>query len=178
MWPKNGRLVPEDIHIRLRSMVVCRGRSSQGAAIGSGWRLHSGNLAELQALGTSQVWWGDVAPHHRHPHALNRFELSPRMREACLIVKTHLGHPGAAKSKEVVSGILGWDGVPSPCQHPQSWPYSERGRQSLAQHLPPKYNPLLQVLSRNPKTHVDSAQAMLSMCLGNSGSCLHPPPLE
>lgn len=29
------------------------------------------------------------------------------MREACLIVKTHLGHPGAAKSKEVVSGALG-----------------------------------------------------------------------
>lgn len=25
------------------------------------------------------------------------------MREACLIVKTHLGHPGATKSKEVVS---------------------------------------------------------------------------
>ncbi|NWI05812.1 KANK3 protein, partial [Tichodroma muraria] len=40
--------------------------------------------------GTSQVWWGDAAPH---PHALHRFELSPRMREACLIVKTHLGHP-------------------------------------------------------------------------------------
>ncbi|NXK75492.1 KANK3 protein, partial [Amazona guildingii] len=32
-----------------------------------------------------------------------RFELSPRMREACLIVKTHLGHPGATKSKEVLS---------------------------------------------------------------------------
>ncbi|NXO76465.1 KANK3 protein, partial [Sitta europaea] len=29
----------------------------------------------------------------KHPHALHRFELSPRMREACLIVKTHLGHP-------------------------------------------------------------------------------------
>ncbi|NXR81704.1 KANK3 protein, partial [Pycnonotus jocosus] len=26
-------------------------------------------------------------------HALHRFELNPRMREACLIVKTHLGHP-------------------------------------------------------------------------------------
>ncbi|XP_030365229.1 KN motif and ankyrin repeat domain-containing protein 3 isoform X2 [Strigops habroptila] len=35
-----------------------------------------------------------------------KFELSPRMREACLIVKTHLGHPGATKSKEVVSGVL------------------------------------------------------------------------
>ncbi|NXQ80950.1 KANK3 protein, partial [Nyctibius grandis] len=37
----------------------------------------------------------------KHTRALPRFELSPRMREACLIVKTHLGHPGATKSKEV-----------------------------------------------------------------------------
>ncbi|NXC97980.1 KANK3 protein, partial [Certhia familiaris] len=43
--------------------------------------------------GEGTFWWGDVAPHCRHPHALHRFELSPRMREACLIVKTHLGHP-------------------------------------------------------------------------------------
>ncbi|NWI87274.1 KANK3 protein, partial [Pitta sordida] len=48
---------------------------------------------------------GDAAPHHRHPCALPRFELSPRMREACLIVKTHLGHPGATKSKEVVTPL-------------------------------------------------------------------------
>ncbi|NWX70097.1 KANK3 protein, partial [Alca torda] len=39
----------------------------------------------------------------KHPRALPRFELSPRMREACLIVKTHLGHPGATKSKEVLA---------------------------------------------------------------------------
>lgn len=32
-----------------------------------------------------------------------KFELSPRMREACLIVKTHLGHPGATKSKEALA---------------------------------------------------------------------------
>ncbi|NXS33117.1 KANK3 protein, partial [Pomatostomus ruficeps] len=32
-------------------------------------------------------------PQRGHAHALHRFELSPRMREACLIVKTHLGHP-------------------------------------------------------------------------------------
>ncbi|XP_040393709.1 KN motif and ankyrin repeat domain-containing protein 1-like isoform X2 [Cygnus olor] len=32
-----------------------------------------------------------------------KFELSPRMREACLIVKTHLGHPGATKSKEALT---------------------------------------------------------------------------
>ncbi|KFP80530.1 KN motif and ankyrin repeat domain-containing protein 3, partial [Acanthisitta chloris] len=43
---------------------------------------------------------GAPAPHHS-PRAPPRFELSPRMREACLIVKTHLGHPGASKSKEV-----------------------------------------------------------------------------
>ncbi|NXA42545.1 KANK3 protein, partial [Eudromia elegans] len=35
-----------------------------------------------------------------------KFELSPRMREACLIVKSHLGHPGAAKSKELTSSSL------------------------------------------------------------------------
>ncbi|NWX37063.1 KANK3 protein, partial [Notiomystis cincta] len=38
--------------------------------------------------------WGDTVPHLRNPHALHRFELSPRMREACLIVKMHLGHAG------------------------------------------------------------------------------------
>ncbi|XP_072213616.1 KN motif and ankyrin repeat domain-containing protein 3 isoform X2 [Excalfactoria chinensis] len=32
-----------------------------------------------------------------------KFELSPRMREACLIVKTHLGHPTATKSKEALA---------------------------------------------------------------------------
>ncbi|OPJ77583.1 KN motif and ankyrin repeat domain-containing protein 3 isoform A [Patagioenas fasciata monilis] len=37
------------------------------------------------------------------PEVKEKFELSPRMREACLIVKTHLGHPGATKSKEVLA---------------------------------------------------------------------------
>ncbi|KAM4883820.1 KN motif and ankyrin repeat domain-containing protein 3 [Sylvia borin] len=37
------------------------------------------------------------------PEVKEKFELNPRMREACLIVKTHLGHPGAAKSKEVLA---------------------------------------------------------------------------
>uniref|UniRef100_A0A8B9MMY1 KN motif and ankyrin repeat domains 3 n=1 Tax=Accipiter nisus TaxID=211598 RepID=A0A8B9MMY1_9AVES len=46
---------------------------------------------------------GAMQPHRRHSHALPRFELSPRMREACLIVKTHLGHPSATKSKEVLA---------------------------------------------------------------------------
>ncbi|NXU76197.1 KANK3 protein, partial [Oreotrochilus melanogaster] len=40
------------------------------------------------------------------PEVKEKFELSPRMREACLIVRTHLGHPGATKSKEVVSRVL------------------------------------------------------------------------
>ncbi|NXA22703.1 KANK3 protein, partial [Ibidorhyncha struthersii] len=48
-----------------------------------------------------ELWWGDAALHCRRPPALPRFELSPRMREACLIVKTHLGHPSATKSKEL-----------------------------------------------------------------------------
>ncbi|NWX90790.1 KANK3 protein, partial [Nothoprocta pentlandii] len=33
-------------------------------------------------------------------------ELNPRMREACLIVRSYLGHPGAAKSKELTSSSL------------------------------------------------------------------------
>ncbi|XP_030322345.1 KN motif and ankyrin repeat domain-containing protein 3 isoform X1 [Calypte anna] len=37
------------------------------------------------------------------PEVKEKFELSPRMREACLIVRTHLGHPGATKSKEVLA---------------------------------------------------------------------------
>ncbi|XP_009471176.1 PREDICTED: LOW QUALITY PROTEIN: KN motif and ankyrin repeat domain-containing protein 3 [Nipponia nippon] len=37
------------------------------------------------------------------PEVKEKFELSPRMREACLIVKTHLGHPGATKSKEALA---------------------------------------------------------------------------
>lgn len=49
---------------------------------------------------------GPGIPHCNCPCAPPRFELSPRMREACLIVKTHLGHPGATKSKEVVSWVL------------------------------------------------------------------------
>ncbi|NWX24592.1 KANK3 protein, partial [Aegotheles bennettii] len=44
---------------------------------------------------------GGTAPHRSPPRAVPRFELSPRMREACLIVKTHLGHPSATKSKEL-----------------------------------------------------------------------------
>ncbi|NXP16499.1 KANK3 protein, partial [Scytalopus superciliaris] len=39
------------------------------------------------------------------PRALPRFELSPRMREACLIVKTHLGH-GAPLCPQLASSSL------------------------------------------------------------------------
>ncbi|NXD44762.1 KANK3 protein, partial [Copsychus sechellarum] len=52
-----------------------------------------------------EVWWGGAAPHRGYPHALHRFELSPRMREACLIVKTHLGHP-APLSPQLASSSL------------------------------------------------------------------------
>ncbi|XP_065603442.1 KN motif and ankyrin repeat domain-containing protein 3-like [Cyrtonyx montezumae] len=37
------------------------------------------------------------------PEVKEKFELSPRMREACLIVKTHLGLPTATKSKEALA---------------------------------------------------------------------------
>ncbi|KAM6332181.1 KN motif and ankyrin repeat domain-containing protein 3 isoform 2-T2 [Alca torda] len=46
---------------------------------------------------------GDSVTLPEPPEVKEKFELSPRMREACLIVKTHLGHPGASKSKEVLA---------------------------------------------------------------------------
>ncbi|XP_075592400.1 KN motif and ankyrin repeat domain-containing protein 3 isoform X1 [Balearica regulorum gibbericeps] len=46
---------------------------------------------------------GDCVTLPEPPEVKEKFELSPRMREACLIVKTHLGHPGATKSKEVLA---------------------------------------------------------------------------
>ncbi|NXE12189.1 KANK3 protein, partial [Lophotis ruficrista] len=50
--------------------------------------------------------FGGGPQHRSRPPARPRFELSPRMREACLIVKTHLGHPAASKSKELASSSL------------------------------------------------------------------------
>lgn len=48
---------------------------------------HKGSLSRLTPIGLS-----------------GRFELSPWMREACLVVRAHLGHGrGAPKSKELVS---------------------------------------------------------------------------
>ncbi|NXB42132.1 KANK3 protein, partial [Leucopsar rothschildi] len=54
----------------------------------------------------SQVWWDDAATHCGCPHAFHRFELSPRMREACLIVKTHLGHPGPLSPQLASSSLV------------------------------------------------------------------------
>ncbi|NXA05977.1 KANK3 protein, partial [Sapayoa aenigma] len=51
---------------------------------------------------TPRVW----APPHGCPCALPRFELSPRMREACLIVKTHLGHPAPLCSQLASSSLV------------------------------------------------------------------------
>ncbi|NXN17134.1 KANK3 protein, partial [Indicator maculatus] len=67
------------------------GQECRGDAGGPGW----GGLGG-----------GDAGLWCRPPPALPRFELSPRMREACLIVKTHLGHAGATKSKELASSSL------------------------------------------------------------------------
>ncbi|NXO15899.1 KANK3 protein, partial [Oriolus oriolus] len=47
----------------------------------------------LECKGTGVTLLEPPEVKEKHPHALHRFELSPRMREACLIVKTHLGHP-------------------------------------------------------------------------------------
>ncbi|NWS22431.1 KANK3 protein, partial [Pachyramphus minor] len=54
---------------------------------------HWGALQGDSGCPTPSVWWGDADIYMRCSPALPRFELSPRMREACLIVKTHLGHP-------------------------------------------------------------------------------------
>ncbi|NXI37362.1 KANK3 protein, partial [Galbula dea] len=49
-------------------------------------------LPEPLEVKENVVLVGGAALHHNHPYALHRFELSPRMREACLIVKTYLSH--------------------------------------------------------------------------------------
>ncbi|XP_043358805.1 KN motif and ankyrin repeat domain-containing protein 3 isoform X3 [Dermochelys coriacea] len=45
----------------------------------------------------------ESAPALDSTEVKEKFELSPRMREACMIVKHHLSHPSAVKSKEVLS---------------------------------------------------------------------------
>ncbi|NXB30160.1 KANK3 protein, partial [Eulacestoma nigropectus] len=59
----------------------------------------SSNSSEQGDTETSEEEAGEgmcePTPYCGHLRALHRFELSPRMREACLIVKTHLGHPAS-----------------------------------------------------------------------------------
>lgn len=96
------------------------------------------------------------------------------MREACLIVKTHLGHPGAAKSKEVVSGALGWDAQPLPTAPELALLREEPAKPGSTPPQIQLFDPGF--LPETPKPMW--TQAMPSMGLGSSGSCLHPPPLE
>ncbi|XP_037240303.1 KN motif and ankyrin repeat domain-containing protein 3 isoform X1 [Falco rusticolus] len=75
----------------------------------------SSDSEEIGDMDTSdeEVGEGEHKPGQEHegaggtlletPVVKEKFELSPRMREACLIVKTHLGHPSATKSKEVLA---------------------------------------------------------------------------
>lgn len=77
------------------------------------------------------------------------------MREACLIVKTHLGHPGATKSKEVVSEVL-WGGMAAGV--PQRW----------ASKAQPQNTALCSMLCpRHPKPQLSSGH--LSVSLGFPG---------
>ncbi|NWH19937.1 KANK3 protein, partial [Grus americana] len=107
---------------------------------------------------------GDCVTLPEPPEVKEKFELSPRMREACLIVKTHLGHPGATKSKEVVSGVLRVG------QLTQLLPGCPRG---WAQHLPPKTQPFAPgFVLGTPKP----AQAHGSICASHQPhSTLNPP---
>ncbi|NWS79486.1 KANK3 protein, partial [Toxostoma redivivum] len=59
----------------------------------------------LECKGTDVTLLEPLEVKEKCPHALHRFELSPRMREACLIVKTHLGHP-APLSPQLASSSL------------------------------------------------------------------------
>ncbi|KFW66361.1 KN motif and ankyrin repeat domain-containing protein 3, partial [Pygoscelis adeliae] len=96
------------------------------------------------------------------PRALPRFELSPRMREACLIVKTHLGHPGATKSKEVVSGML-WVGRlarPLPESSAGAGPPQRWASKAQLSTFPQNTALCSRLCHRYPKTHVDSAWAI------------------
>ncbi|NXQ35635.1 KANK3 protein, partial [Alaudala cheleensis] len=56
--------------------------------------LNSGGLVQSYRRWGAHRFGGVMQPHTVDILlALHRFELNPRMREACLIVKTHLGHP-------------------------------------------------------------------------------------
>lgn len=91
------------------------------------------------------------------------------MREACLIVKTHLGHPNATKSKEVVSGWgLGLD------RFTQRWA-SKAGLSAWPQSTAhcSRLHPRL-----HPKRHVGSARAVPALGLGFQGPAFPQSPLE
>ncbi|NXM21796.1 KANK3 protein, partial [Ploceus nigricollis] len=60
----------------------------------------------LECKGTDVTLLEPPEVKEKHPHALHRFELSPRMREACLIVKTHLGHPAPLCPQLASSGLV------------------------------------------------------------------------
>lgn len=96
------------------------------------------------------------------------------MREACLIVKTHLGHPSATKSKEVVSGGAGGRARPAPAGSPRGWLSPKMGQQNLAQH-PPKTALCSRLCPRYPKPTWPQLRPS-QQGLGVSGSCLHPGP--
>lgn len=100
------------------------------------------------------------------------------MREACLIVKTHLGHPGAAKSKEVVSGVLGWDGLPSPCQHPPELALLREGPAKPGSAPSPKIQPFAPGFVQEPQNPCGRISGYAQHGFGQFRSCLHPPPLE
>ncbi|NXN88373.1 KANK3 protein, partial [Bombycilla garrulus] len=60
----------------------------------------------LECKGTDVTLLEPPEVKEKHPHALHRFELSPRMREACLIVKTHLGHPAPLYPQVASSSLV------------------------------------------------------------------------
>ncbi|NXR61130.1 KANK3 protein, partial [Rhadina sibilatrix] len=60
---------------------------------------------KLECKGTDVTLLEPPEVKEKH-HALHRFELNPRMREACLIVKTHLGHPAPLCPQLASSSLL------------------------------------------------------------------------
>uniref|UniRef100_K7F4D0 KN motif and ankyrin repeat domains 3 n=1 Tax=Pelodiscus sinensis TaxID=13735 RepID=K7F4D0_PELSI len=73
--------------------------------IGAGTGEAASSLENIK-LGTAHR--AESAPAPESTEVKEKFELSPRMRDACMIVKHQLSHPTAVKSKEVLSssGVL------------------------------------------------------------------------
>ncbi|NWQ70153.1 KANK3 protein, partial [Neopipo cinnamomea] len=76
--------------------------SEEEAGEGTHWGAPQGH----SGCPTPRVWWVMQTSTQDAPPALPRFELSPRMREACLIVKTHLGHPAPLCPQLASSSLL------------------------------------------------------------------------